>query len=60
MSWTEGTDHRRRRQRALGRLNPIEFELRHPQAATVALKTPWVNSWSSPKRLVVIVLGCAP
>jgi len=35
ITWIEGTYHRRRRQRRLGRLTPIEFELlaTHPQAA---------------------------
>jgi putative transposase len=36
VSWIEGTYHRRRRQRALGRLTPIEFELLHTPAATAA------------------------
>jgi len=26
VTWTEGTYHRRRRQRGLGRLTPVEFE----------------------------------
>ncbi len=36
VSWIERTYHRRRRQRALGRLTPIEFELLHTPAATAA------------------------
>jgi putative transposase len=35
ITWTERTYHRRRRQRALGRLTPIEYETIN-QAATVA------------------------
>ena len=35
-SWIERTYHRRRRQRALGRLTPIEFELLHTSVATAA------------------------
>jgi putative transposase len=34
--WIERTYHRRRRQRRLGRLTPIEFELLHDQLATAA------------------------
>jgi putative transposase len=34
--WIEKTYHRRRRQRALGRLTPIEFELLHDQPAIAA------------------------
>jgi len=34
--WIERTYHRRRRQRRLGRLTPIEFELLHDQPATAA------------------------
>jgi putative transposase len=30
VSWIERTYHRRRRQRALGRLTPVEFELLEP------------------------------
>ena len=36
VTWIEKTYHRRRRQRALGRLTPIEFELLHDQLATAA------------------------
>lgn len=36
VTWTERTYHRRRRQRALGKLTPIEFELLHTPAATAA------------------------
>ncbi|WP_110882097.1 IS3 family transposase [Mycolicibacterium vulneris] len=36
VSWIERTYHRRRRQRALGRLTPIEFELLHTLVATAA------------------------
>ncbi|WP_139806016.1 integrase core domain-containing protein, partial [Mycobacterium avium] len=36
VSWIERTYHRRRRQRALGRLTPIEFELLHTPVATAA------------------------
>jgi putative transposase len=36
ITWIERTYHRRRRQRALGRLTPIEFELLHHQLATAA------------------------
>lgn len=36
ITWIEKTYHRRRRQRSLGRLTPIEFELLHDQAATAA------------------------
>ncbi|TSD93617.1 transposase, partial [Skermania sp. ID1734] len=36
VSWIERTYHRRRRQRALGRLTPIEFELLHTAVATAA------------------------
>jgi putative transposase len=36
VTWIEKTYHRRRRQRALGRLTPIEFELLHNQLATAA------------------------
>lgn len=36
VAWIERTYHRRRRQRALGRLTPIEFELLHPSVATAA------------------------
>lgn len=35
-TWIERTYHRRRRQRALGKLTPIEFELLHTPAATAA------------------------
>jgi transposase InsO family protein len=34
VTWIERTYHRRRRQRALGKLTPIEFELHHHQLAT--------------------------
>ena len=36
ITWIEKTYHRRRRQRALGKLTPIEFELLHHQLATAA------------------------
>jgi putative transposase len=36
VTWIERTYHRRRRQRALGKLTPIEFELLHHQLATAA------------------------
>jgi len=36
VTWIERTYHRRRRQRRLGRLTPIEFELLHDQLATAA------------------------
>jgi putative transposase len=36
VTWIEKTYHRRRRQRALGRLTPIEFELLHRPVATAA------------------------
>jgi putative transposase len=36
ITWIERTYHRRRRQRALGKLTPIEFELLHHQLATAA------------------------
>jgi putative transposase len=36
VNWIERTYHRRRRQRALGKLTPIEFELLHHQLATAA------------------------
>jgi putative transposase len=36
VTWIERTYHRRRRQRALGKLTPIEFELLHDQLATAA------------------------
>jgi putative transposase len=36
VTWIERTYHRRRRQRALGKLTPIEFELLHTPAATAA------------------------
>ena len=36
ITWIERTYHRRRRQRRLGRLTPIEFELLHDQLATAA------------------------
>ena len=36
ITWIEKTYHRRRRQRRLGRLTPIEFELLHHQLATAA------------------------
>jgi transposase InsO family protein len=36
ITWIEKTYHRRRRQRALGKLTPIEFELLHDQLATAA------------------------
>ena len=34
--WIEKFYHRRRRQRALGKLTPIQFELLHDQLATAA------------------------
>ncbi len=36
VTWIERTYHRRRRQRALGKLTPVEFELLHQQTATAA------------------------
>lgn len=36
VTWIERTYHRRRRQRALGRLTPIEFELLDTSVATAA------------------------
>jgi putative transposase len=36
VTWIERTSHRRRRQRRLGRLTPIEFEIINAQAAHVA------------------------
>ena len=36
ITWIEKTYHRRRRQRALGRLTPIEFEMLNKPAATAA------------------------
>ncbi len=36
VTWIERTYHRRRRQRTLGRLTPIEFELLHTPIATAA------------------------
>lgn len=36
VTWVERTYHRRRRQRALGKLTPIEFELPHTPVATAA------------------------
>lgn len=36
VSWIERTYHRRRRQRGLGRLTPIEFDLLHEPVATAA------------------------
>ena len=36
VTWIERTYHRRRRQRTLCRLTPIEFELLHTPAATAA------------------------
>ena len=36
ITWIEKTYHRRRRQRRLGRLTPIEFELLHTPVATAA------------------------
>jgi putative transposase len=36
VAWIERTYHRRRRQRALNRLTPIEFELLHTSVATAA------------------------
>ena len=36
VTWIERTYHRRRRQRVLGRLTPIEFELLHTPVATAA------------------------
>ncbi len=36
VTWIERTYHRRRRQRALGRLTPIEFELFHHQLTPAA------------------------
>jgi len=36
VTWIEKTYHRRRRQRALGRLTPVEFEMLHQPVATAA------------------------
>jgi putative transposase len=36
MIWTEKTYHRRRRERVLGRLTPIEFEIINSQANNAA------------------------
>jgi putative transposase len=36
VTWIERNYHRRRRQRALGRLTPIEFDLLHTSVATAA------------------------
>jgi putative transposase len=36
ITWIEKFYHRRRRQRALGKRTPIEFELLHDQLATAA------------------------
>ena len=36
VSWIERTYHRRRRQRTLGKLTPVEFELLHTPVATAA------------------------
>ncbi|BBZ48103.1 IS3 family transposase [Mycobacterium parmense] len=36
VTWIERTYHRRRRQRALGKLTPVEFELLHTPVATAA------------------------
>ena len=36
VSWVEGKYHRKRRQRRLGKLTPIEFELIMNPAATLA------------------------
>jgi putative transposase len=36
VTWIERTYHRRRRQRTLGKLTPIEFELLHTPVATAA------------------------
>lgn len=36
VTWIERTYHQRRRQRTLGRLTPIEFELLHTPVATAA------------------------
>lgn len=36
VAWIEPTYHRRRGQRALGKLTPIEFELLHTPVATAA------------------------
>ena len=36
VTWIERTYHRRRRQRALGKLTPIEFDMINTQTATLA------------------------
>ncbi len=36
ITWIEATYHRRRRQRALGKLTPIEFEMMNPDPIQVA------------------------
>jgi transposase InsO family protein len=46
VTWIERTYHRGRRQRALGKLTPIEFELLHTPVATAPrpeIHTPRVN-----------------
>jgi putative transposase len=44
VTWIERTYHRRRRERALGKLTPIEFELLSAPVATAAcIHTPRVN-----------------
>ena len=36
ITWIERTCHRRRRQRRLGKLTPVEYEMLHPKAAQAA------------------------
>ena len=36
VNWIERTYHRRRRQRGLGKLTPVEFEMMNPQPVQVA------------------------
>ena len=50
VTWIEGTYHRRRRQRVLGRLTPIEFEtIMTTTAATRGLRKRVTETLSSPK-----------
>ena len=38
--WVERTCHRKRRQRRLGKLTPVEYELVHHKAVALAASTP--------------------
>ena len=61
--WIKKTYHRRRRQRALGRLTPIKFEPLHDQPATTARSTHRLsqqNSGQSPVRLTALGDDNAP